>query len=892
MSKSAEENAFNEFFAECEEILQRVSLTLTNLEEGGLKQDDIDSLYRDVHTMKGSAQLFGFQSISLIAHAIEASLEPVRKNKIHLDKYFVDLIFKCLDLVDRIVKQPSLDLQRDANLLEDISHLVPLLISVATNKMGGEFQVLNEMIPDDSSKMIKLPDQNQQNIPLVSIVENTKNTETKSKDSAPIEISKTSRTMNMEKNVPATEESHSESSTIRVNVSLLDKLMNLIGEMVLTRNQVLQFSKNSEDNEFLSLTQRLDLVTTELQDNVMKTRMQPIGSIFSKFQRVVRDLSRDLGKNIDLIVQGAETELDKSLIEAIKDPLTHIVRNSCDHGIESIADRKSTGKSENGVIQLKAYHEGGQVIIEIKDDGKGIDPKKIREKALEKRIISSDKAASMTDKEAQELIFAAGFSTAVQVTSVSGRGVGMDVVKNNVEKVGGAIELESVAGQGTTLRLKIPLTLAIVPAMVVRSGSEFYAIPQVKVQELLRVDMEDKTNSKIECVQGQEVYRLRGNLLPLISCEQIMTLNPKKSDRKIYNIAVLHGDQHDFGLIVDEICDNTDIVVKPLPNFLKKIEMFSGATIMGDGSVALIMNTQGIIDKINTSHVSDKNASSQANISSKPLLKDETEYLLFKLNHQGTFALPLVLVHRLEEFDATEIDNSGDEKLIKYRGSLLPLISLNNHFKYSEAASAKKVPVVVVSKNNRMFGFMVDEIVDILTSTSDITSHIKETSGLLGSVLANDKMVITVIDTYRIIDEVCGIKTDLKSTNKKKNARVLLAEDTMFFVKQIKKVLESHGFEVVHAPDGAEALKVLKASERPFDFVLSDIEMPNLNGFNLALAIREQEKFKNLPLIALTTRFTEADRKRGKEVGFNRYLEKLKSDELLNAIDEILERAV
>lgn len=895
MSKISEDTAFNEFFAECEEILQRVSNTLSSSESNDLGQDAIDSLYRDVHTMKGSAQLFGFQGIAIISHAIEASLEPVRRKIIKLDNAFLDLIFKCLDLIDKILKEPSLDLKKDQAIQKDINHILPQLISFTTNKVGGELYIGREGIPDESMKNFKKPEATKEIPTQIIIPEAVKQEIPKIEVEAKKEEEpKQTRKMPMEK-TSQNEEVNVESSTIRVQIGLLDKLMNLIGEMVLTRNQVLQFAKNSEDNEFLGLTQRLDLVTTELQDNVMKTRMQPIGTVFSKFQRVVRDLSRDLGKNIELVIHGAETELDKSLIEAIKDPLTHIVRNSCDHGIETIAARKASGKSEQGTLNLNAYQEGGQIIIEIKDDGKGIDPKKLKEKALEKRIITQERAATISDKEAQELIFAAGFSTAEQVTSVSGRGVGMDVVKNNVEKVGGAIELNSIAGEGTTLKLKIPLTLAIVPAMMVRSGKDFFAIPQVKVQELLRVDNEEKGSNKIEKLEGQDVYRLRGNLLPLISCKEIISPTGAKTKASVYNIAVLHGEQHPFGLTVDEVCDTTDIVVKPLPSFLKKIEMFSGATIMGDGSVALIMNTQGILGHMKATHSgSDKTFNMQSSVASKVQLIDETEYLLFNLSHQGIYAIPLVLVNRLEEFNSADIDCSGDEKLIRYRGSLLPLISLNDYFGYKskETQVRNKISVIVVSKYNRSFGLVVDEIADIILCSSDVNPHIKESKGLLGSILAQDKTVITVVDTYKIIDEVCGIKTETKASKKKRSARILLAEDTMFFVKQIKKVLEAEGFEVVHAPDGAEALKILKSSDKPFDFILSDIEMPNLNGFSLAMAVRDIERFKTLPLIALTTRFTETDRKKGKDAGFNKYLEKLKSDELLNTIDEILENTL
>ncbi len=893
------DTSYTEFFVECDEILQRISSLLTKSEIHDLDQENIDSLYRDIHTLKGSAQLFGFRTIGLIAHGIEATLEPVRQKKVQLDRTFIDFIFKCLDLIDKILKNPERDLEREPALHNEVVVALPQLVTLAVKKFGGEFEFFKDALPDESSNHF-----------LTKIIEKTQDLfednisssvemDISEKEISPIKLvpqeikieNVAKRINTMEK--PVVEEASSESSTIRVQVSLLDKLMNLVGEMVLTRNQVLQFAKTSEDNEFLGLTQRLDLATTELQDSVMRTRMQPIGSIFSKFQRVVRDLSRDLGKSIDLVISGAETELDKSLIEAIKDPLTHIIRNSCDHGLETPAVRKSLGKPEEGSLSLRAFHEGGQVIIEVKDDGKGIDPQKIKEKAIEKRIISPERANSMSDKEAQELVFAAGFSTAEQISAVSGRGVGMDVVRNNIEKVGGVIELHSTAGTGTTLRLKIPLTLAIVPVMVIRSKNDYYAIPQMKLQELLRVDMEEDVN-KVEKLQGQDVYRLRGKLLPLISCEEVMHPETIKTAKTIYNIVVLEGENHPYGLVVDEICDKADIVVKPLPAFLKKVAMFSGATIMGDGTVALIVDTQGVAGAVKAPHSGDGKKSKIPPISGNSAsFIETTEFLFFRLSHAGIFAIPLVLVQRLEEFPQTDVDYSGEEMIVKYRESLLPLISLNAYFGYKsdpkEACIDKTtVSVVVVSKNNRLFGLVVDEVVDILTSTSDITPHIKETRGLLGTVIAMDKKVITIVDTYSIIDESMGVPVKKLSRSLKK-ARVLFAEDTIFFVRQVTKVLEKAGLEVVHAPDGVEALKILKKSgQNYFDFVISDIEMPNMNGFQLASSIRAEANFKDIPIIALTTRFSEMDQKKGKDAGFNKYLEKLKSDELLEAIDKVM----
>jgi two-component system, chemotaxis family, sensor kinase CheA len=756
------------------------------------------------------------------------------------------------------------------------------LIENVSRKFNVQIQLNRETLPEIDFRTDQVRDKS-------SVVNNEKSVAMNTMDKPTIEVNTPSIVFPEKEKIP--EEVIVETSSIRVQVGLLDKLMNLIGEMVLTRNQVLQYAKQSEDNDFLKLTQRLDLITSELQDNVMKTRMQPIGNIFSKFQRVVRDLARDLDKKIDLNIVGAETELDKSLIEAIKDPLTHIVRNSCDHGIETPHERKTKGKNELGHIGLKAFHEGGQIIIEIDDDGKGLDPERLKSKAIEKGIITKDRASLMNEKEAQELIFHPGFSTAAQVTSVSGRGVGMDVVKTNIEKVGGSIELNSKNGLGTQIKLRIPLTLAIVPAMIIKSQNHNFAIPQLRLQELLRVDLEEDKN-KIENLQGKNFFRLRNVLLPLVSCTELMGIK-SLDQRTIINIVVLQGEGHLFGLVVDEILDTADIVVKPLPSFLKKVDLFSGATIMGDGSVALIIDTEGIAAN---AHFSQKSSDQQnhkfSSENDKKIMNRSvfSEYLTFYLFDRAIYAIPLVLVNRLEEFKRNQIEYSAGEVFVKYRDGLLPLIFMDNVV-LGNSVNIKDldtVNVVVISKNNRVYGLVVESIVDILLTDKEIISLIKEKQGLMGTIVVNDKDVLTVVDSYKIIDKVLGIETT-KPIKTKKKARILLAEDTAFFIKQITKVLVEAGHEVEHAENGQEAIKILENySNKHFDLVISDIEMPVLNGFELAQNIRKKTDFKQIPLVALTTRFKDSDQEMGRSVGFDYYLEKLKSDELLNTVNEIM----
>lgn len=889
--------ALSEFYAECEEILQRVSSDLSKIEQGDFSKDILDGLYRDMHTLKGTAQLFGFRNIGLVSHTIEAAMEPVRQGKMQLDHKLIDLIYLCLDFVGRVLKKPDLDLNNDPSLSEELSRLLPKLMEVATSKFDGSYQtVLDSTFLTHEGKLFSLDAQASAEevtgADLKTVPETAREAIATSFPQINVLNIQTPQKPKTEKTMQS-DDQQAEATSIRVQVSLLDKLMNLVGEMVLTRNQVLQFAKVNESGELSKLTQRLDIVTTELQDNVMKTRMQPIGNVFTKFQRLVRDLARELDKSIELHIQGAETELDKSLVEAIKDPLTHIVRNACDHGLETTTQRKATGKNPQGNIFLKAYHEGGQIIIEVSDDGAGLDPVKLKNKAIQKKIISAEEAASLTAQEAHELIFLPGFSTAEQVTAVSGRGVGMDVVRTNVEKVGGTIDIASSLSQGTTIRLRIPLTLAIVPAMIIRTGNECFAIPQIKLQELLRVDTEE-SGHRIEVLQGQKFYRLRDQLLPLLSSHQIMHPIEKRADPSVFNIVVLNAEPHAYGLIVDEIKDTADIVVKPLPNFMKKGDLFSGATVMGDGSVSLIVDTQGIAQ-----HSMFKRSgtleTSKTKLEEKKLEKNiktvEAEYLIFDLKSKTHFAIPLALVFRLEEFKSSQVEQSGDDYIVKYRGSLLHLVDTAQFLGAKSQGTLNEkenIFVIVVSKNNRYFGFVVNSIVDIVSSSHEITPQVKDQYGLLGNIILENQTVLTIIDGYSIIDLASG-KSVTKGHKSKTKVSILLLEDTAFFVKQITRTLESAGHSVVHVENGDEALKALESSDPSrFDLIVSDIEMPKMNGFEFAQKLRSLTKFKQIPLVALTTRFRLDDQAKGKEVGFDLYLEKLKADELILGIDQLM----
>ena len=544
-------------------------------------------------------------------------------------------------------------------------------------------------------------------------------------------------------------------STIRVDVGLLDKLMNLVGELVLARNQVLQFTTQRADSAFLATSQRLNLITTELQGSVMKTRMQPIGNVWGRLPRVVRDLATACGKQVRIEMEGKETELDKTIIEAIKDPLTHIVRNSVDHGIEKPDVRAARGKPEEGCLKMRAYHEGGQVNIEITDDGGGIDCERVKQKALQRGLITPEQASRMSDHESLHLLFLPGFSTAEKVTNVSGRGVGMDVVKTNIEKIGGTVDLQSQPGEGTTLKIKIPLTLAIIPALIVTSGGDRFAIPQISLLELVRLEGE-QARQQIEFIHGTAVYRLRGQLLPLAYLNRELNINEKsESDSAVVSIVVLQADGHPFGLVVDEINDTEEIVVKPLCKQLKGVASFAGATIMGDGRVALILDVLGLAQRARVvTEARDRTLLENAAQARKTTDARQT-LLLFDAGQGSRMAIPLSMVARLEVFPRSSVEHSGTQEVVRYRGQILPLIRVS---KYVPAVSVNEtsnddkeqsMQVVVYAEQGRSVGLVVGRIHDIVDETITVKRHACA-NGIFGSVVIQDK-VTDLLDVQAII---------------------------------------------------------------------------------------------------------------------------------------------
>ena len=537
-------------------------------------------------------------------------------------------------------------------------------------------------------------------------------------------------------------------STLRVDVNLLDTLMRLVGELVLTRNQIVATAAARADTGMQRSSQRLNLLVSELQAGVMKTRMQPIDNVWNKLPRLVRDVSVACGREVRLVLEGRDTELDKTILEAIKDPLTHVVRNAIDHGIESPEARIAAGKPAEGTLTMRAFHEGGQVNIEISDDGAGIDPARIATKAIERGLATVEQLRAMPAREIVNLIFVPGFSTATKVTNVSGRGVGMDVVRTNVEKIGGTVDISSEPGLGTTLKIKIPLTLAIIPALTVECAGERYAVPQVSLDELLCLEGE-QARAGVEYLSGAPVFRLRGTLIPLVWLDHVLDLTDAPHvDESVY-ILVLQADGRRFGLVVDRVLNTEEIVVKPLSRQLKGIGTYAGATILGDGRVALILDVRALARRAHVVRESDSAMERERQLVTAPVVEGPEPLLVVAVGDRR-LGVPLSMVTRLEEISLDRIEHVGQREVVQYRGQLLPLGRLATMLGAQTVADAgSQLKVIVYTQGRRSVGLVVDAVVDIATEAPASRGDV-EAFGVSGVVVVQD-LVTELLDMEQAI---------------------------------------------------------------------------------------------------------------------------------------------
>tara|TARA_R110000824_G_scaffold118960_2_gene271596 strand:- start:214013 stop:217120 length:3108 start_codon:yes stop_codon:yes gene_type:complete len=675
--------------------------------------------------------------------------------------------------------------------------------------------------------------------------------------------------------------------TLRVNINVLENLMNMVSELVLTRNQLLQTLRGFSDSPFAAPLQRLNQVTTELQESVMQTRMQPIGNAWSKLPRLVRDLTQDLGKKIELVMTGADTELDRQILESIKDPLTHMVRNSADHGLEEPEERREAGKSETGRITLSARHEGGHILVEVGDDGRGLSTARIRAKVIQNGLATEAQLEGMSEQQIQQFIFRPGFSTAAAVTSVSGRGVGMDVVRTNIEKIGGVIEFTSREGVGSRFIIKIPLTLAIVSALIVECGGERFAMPQSSVIELVRIS---KNSAKgVEMINGQPVYRLRDRLLPLVALNDMLGLDRKieagEGEGSELYVVVAQVGSFVFGIIVDRVFDTEEIVVKPASRTLRHISLFSGTTILGDGSVIMILDPNGI--SAATSEATHEAVDEDKAVAASSNRHETVSMLVFKAGSGGNKAVPLSLIARLEEADLSTTEFAGERTVLQYRGGLMPLVGFDGR----PAKREGQHPILVFAEGDRMCGLVVDEVVDIVEGSLDLqlVSGGAE-AGLLGSSIIDGKST-DVIDTVHYLRQSDAAWFELQTHEPygvESERRVLLVEDSSFFRNLLMPMLKMAGYRVTIAEHAEAALGICREEGEEFDIIVSDIEMPGLSGFDLAKTLRAEAKWKSTPMVALSSHASPQDFERGRNAGFTEYVTKLDPKALLTSLSRVL----
>jgi two-component system, chemotaxis family, sensor kinase CheA len=851
----AMDDLLRDFLMESAENLGRLDNDLVELERRPDDPTPLHSVFRTIHTIKGTCGFLGLSRLELLAHSSESVLDALRSGRLQVRDSLISDVLASVDRIKHILDVlEQTEAEPDGQDTDIIARLEAWL------EPAGEPAVVATALPAATAS-----------------VSGTAATDGVAAhpdaSAAPPEIAEGG----------ADHRSNLADSTLRVGVGLLDELMNLVGELALSRNQLIQLAGANEQSEFVNPVQHLNRVTTDLLDAVLRTRMQPIGNAWTKLPRVVRDLAGASGKHITLVMHGAETELDRQILQAIQDPLTHMIRNSADHGVEAPAERLASGKPDAGTIRLVARHEGGHVIIEISDDGRGIDVARVRQKAIERGLVRAEVAATLSDTHVLRFIFEPGFSTADKITNVSGRGVGMDVVRSNIEAIGGSVELQSEHGRGTTVRIRIPLTLAIISALLVGTAGETFAVPQIGIVELVRVTEEQ--HHLLETVHGAQFYRLRDSLLPLVPLHTLLGLPPTTTSESASIVVCQVGDTR-FGLVVDEVFDTAEIVVKPIGRLVKHLQVYAGCTITGDGRVIMILDPAGVAASAAISSRSTAERDAQADAAAAARHADDaTEtVLLFDAGFDALQAVPLAVVARLEEFAADAFEQADGQYLVQYRGSLMPVLSANPAMQITAVASR---PVIVFSDGERTMGLAVDAIRDIVEDQLRIERRAQR-PGVLG-VCVIDGRATEVIDTDHFL------RTAFPDWHRHipaggdaaRSPHVLVVDDSRFFLGLLAPALRTAGFAVSTATSGDAALARLDAGER-VDVLVSDIEMAGLDGFSLARAIRARPQHRALRLVALTTRNSAEDRSQGLSAGFDQYLPKYDRDTVVATVRSLL----
>jgi two-component system chemotaxis sensor kinase CheA len=878
------DDLLREFLTETNESLDIVDVELVRFEQDPNNTNMLDKVFRLVHTIKGTCGFLGLPRLEALTHAAETLMGkfrdgmPVTGEAVSLILATIDRIKDLLDRLEHTQCEAEGDDRDLINRLERMAveaDASPEAAIAPEWTVGSDvYQVLERPLRPGEVSLDELERAFRETPGPTTAVKPATQARNAARAGQPHDKNRS--------NGAAADVGNGKvaSQSLRVNVETLDHLMTMVSELVLTRNQLLEIVRRHEDSEFKVPLQRLSNVTAELQEGVMKTRMQPIGNAWQKLPRIVRDLSSELGKEIELELQGAETELDRQVLELIKDPLIHMVRNCADHGLESRQERLAAGKPEKGLIRLSAYHQGGQIIIEIADDGRGLDADKIKAKAIASGLVAPDQVETMSEVQVQKFIFMPGFSTAEEVTSISGRGVGMDVVRANIDQIGGTIDVKSVRGAGSNFIIKIPLTLAIVSALIVEAGGERFAIPQSAVVELVRV----RANSehRIERIKDAPVLRLRNKLLPLIDLKvhlQIGGGTPCEADKCFIVVAQI-GNQN-FGILVDGVFHTEEIVVKPMSRRLRSIDTFSGNTILGDGSVIIIIDPSGVARALGAAVSSQDLAAAEGPTASESADERTVSLLVFRAGSVQPKAVPLSLVTRLEEVDGARIELSNGRHMVQYRGQLMPLVRVDESARIRQEGTQ---PLLVFSDGDRSMGLVVDEIIDIVEDRLDIELA-SERPGVLGSAVIKGQAT-EVIDVAHFLPLAFEDWFRRKEMHERSvECTILLVDDSVFFRDMLAPVLKAAGYRVTAAASAAEAL-ALAESGRHFDVVLTDIEMPDMDGYQLAQALHANPNTAELPIIALSSMISAEAIERGRQVGFNDYVAKFDRAGLVAALKE------
>lgn len=962
------DDLLSEFLTETSESLDVVDMELVKFEQEPNNAGILDNIFRLVHTIKGTCGFLGLPRLEALAHAAETLMGNYRDGA-PVTQDGVSLILRSIDRIKEIMGDLEDTGAEPAGSDED---LIAQLDAISAGEAApaeqaapdAEAPAESAAAPLQTSDDVAPPEPKAGEASLdeleaafaaapapegmdispeaaaaaaAAAVGGDADAAAPEPDSAPEPEAVPEPAAAPQEAKARSKDGPVKNQSIRVNVETLEQLMTMVSELVLTRNQLLEMVRRLDDSEFKVPLQRLSTVTAELQDGVMKTRMQPIGNAWQKLPRIVRDLAQEVDKKIDLQMHGADTELDRQVLDLIKDPLTHMVRNSADHGLESTENRLKAGKPEVGVIKLSAYHEGGHIIVEIADDGAGLNTERVTAKILENGLATQAEIEQMTENQIHRFIFKAGFSTAAKVTSVSGRGVGMDVVRTNIELIGGGVDVKSETGVGSTFIIKIPLTLAIVSALIVESCQQRFAIPQLAVVELVRTHQ--NADHRIEMINDTPVLRLRSRLLPLIKLSKLLDLqmpedalpqtaeadeapageevaaeaetsvadaapeevqqagapvavaseaagDPEQApvaemDQENLFVVVIQVGAQQFGIVVDSVFDTEEIVVKPMSNLLRDISLFSGNTILGDGSVIMIIDPNGIAQSVAQVETGTADAEQPKDEAQFESSEDSTAMLLFRAASQDPKAVPLSLVTRLEEIDVAEIERANGCDLVQYRGVLMPLIHVGEE---AQRKTEGLQPVLVFSDQKRSMGLVVDEIVDIVEDKLNI--EIKaDAPGMIGSAVIKGKAT-EVIDIGYYIEQAFDDWLEQREEGPVAgDTRLLLVDDSAFFRNMLAPMLSACGYSVTLAESGKQALE-LRDRGAQFDIIVSDIEMPEMDGIAFAETVRSDPTWRNIPIIALSSHTAPHIIERSHQAGFVDFVGKFDREGLMESIKD------